>query len=206
MWLHEAIQAADTDRTGRALEQTLTMPVVKILAVLIWIPGMPHSGWEPMHIVMGWLHLTGYVAFGLSGVVDISARHGKIGSRATYFALAGASLINALLFWVHGAPPDVEGTAHLLLILMFVSVAMFALLEATHPNSSASWFRIGSMIGLGIWMIITGWIVDGSGWASHDHVRVAQVWLIFAWTILVVATVTTLASVWSLRLARVNTH
>jgi len=99
LWLHEAIQAADTDRTGRALEQTLTMPVVKILAVLIWIPGMPHSGWEPMHIVMGWLHLTGYVAIGLSGVVDISARHGKIGSRATYFALAGASLINALLFW-----------------------------------------------------------------------------------------------------------
>lgn len=194
-WMWELVASGRPRRPGEPVERTLFPPALKILAVLVALPlELPNSGWRPMDWVMGWHHITGYMGFALSGLVDIAARRGALSHRATYFALAGAAVNGAVLFYGHGNAPGVEGTAHNILMLMFISVAVFSLLEIAAPSWPFEWFRIGSMIGLGLWLSITAWILFRSGWDMHDHVRVGHVWLRFSWMIMVVATITTVAS------------
>lgn len=194
-WLGELVGSGDPRRAGEPVERTLFPPVLKILAVVVALPlELPNAGWRPMDWVMGWHHITGYIGFGLSGLVDLAARRGALSPRATYIALAGAAFIGAILFYGHGNPPGVEGTAHNLLMLMFFAVGVFSLLEAAAPSWPFEWFRIGSMIGLGLWLSITAWILFRSGWDLQDHVREGHVWLRFSWMIMAVATITTLAS------------
>jgi hypothetical protein len=195
-WLWELVGSGRAREAGEPVERTLIPPSVKILAVLIALPlELPNAGWRPMDWVMGWHHITGYLAFGLSGLVDLAARRGYLSYRATYLALAGASFLGAILFYGHGNAPGVEGASHSILIMMFFAVGIFSILEIAAPSWRLEWFRIASMIGLGAWLSITAWILFRSGWDMADHAREGHVWLRFAWMIMTVATVTTLASI-----------
>ena len=195
-WLWELVGTGRAREVGEPVERTLALPTLKILAVFIASPlEMPNAGWRPMDWVMGWHHITGYIGFGLCGLVDLAARRGLLSARATHIALAGAVFNGAILFYGHQNTPGVEGTAHDILMTMFVSVGVFGLLEIAAPSWRLEWFRIGSMIGLGAWLSITAWILFRSGWDMQDHARVGHVWLRFCWMIMPVATITTLASI-----------
>ncbi len=195
-WLWELVGPARARVQGEPVERTLFPTVLKILGVFVAVPiEMPNSGWYPMDWVMGWHHITMYLAFGGSALVDLAARRELLSARATHFGLAGAALIGALLFYGHGIDPGVEGTAHAIVAMLFLSVTLFTILEVVAPSWGLEWFRIGSMIALGAWMAITGWMLFRSGWDLHDHVRVGHVWLRLAWTLMAVSLVTTLGSI-----------
>jgi hypothetical protein len=195
-WLWELVGSGRPRESGEPVEPSFFPTALKLLAVAVALPlELPNAGWRPMDWVMGWHHITGYIGFGLSGMVDLAARRGLLSARATYIALAAAAVNGAILFYGHGNAPGVEGTAHNLLMLMFFAVAVFCLLEIAAPSWRFEWFRIGSMIGLGAWLSITAWILFQSGWDMHDHVREGHVWLRFSWMVMVVATLTTLASI-----------
>ena len=195
-WLWELAGSGRPREVGEPVERTLFPTSLKILAVLIAFPlEIPNAGWEPMDWVMGWHHITGYIGFGLSGVVDLLARRGLLTSRATYLALAGAAFNGAILFYGHGNSLGVEGSAHDILMMMFFAVGIFCLLETAAPSWRLEWFRIGSMIGLGCWLTITSWLLFRSGWDLTDHVREGHVWLRFSWMIMTVAAITTAASI-----------
>lgn len=195
-WLWEALSSGRPHSANEPVERTLFPPIMKLLAVAVALPlELPNAGWRPMDWVMGWHHITGYIGFGLSGLVDLAARRGLVSARATYFALAGAALNGAILFYGHGNSPGVEGSAHNILMMMFFAVAAFTLLDVIAPSWTLSWFRIGSMIGLGAWLSIIAWILFQSGWDLHDHAREGHVWLRFSWMVMTIATITTLASI-----------
>lgn len=183
-------------KPGSALERSLFIPTLKIVGLFVGgFLEIPNSGWYPMDWVMGWHHTTVYMAFALSGVVDILARKDILTARATYLAFAGASFIGGLLFLGHGIGPGVEGTCHSIVMILFFSVSIFTVLEVVCPDWNFEWFRIASKLGLGTWFCITAWAIFRSGWDLHDHVKEAHVWLLFSWMILGVATFTTFASI-----------
>jgi hypothetical protein len=195
-WLWELVGSGRPREAGEPVERTLFPTALKILAAVVALPlEMPNSGWRPMDWVMGWHHITGYLGFGLSGLVDLAARRGLLSHRATYIALAGAAFNGAILFYGHGNAPGVEDAAHGILMMMFFAVGIVCLLEIAVPSWRLEWFRIGSMIGLGAWLSITAWILFRSGWGLQDHVREAHVWLRFSWMIMAVAAITTVASI-----------
>src|SRR5690606_24268384 len=133
-WLFELLRDGPAEADA-PVERSLFPPVVKMLLLpaAVWLE-MPNSGWEPMDAVMGWHHATGYVGFGLSGVVDILARRGMLSARATYLALAAATLNAAVLFYGHGNSAGVEAVMHDFLMLTFMAVGVFALLEIAAPS------------------------------------------------------------------------
>lgn len=185
-WLAESLLTPRVP--GEAVERSIVPSSLKIIAVVIALPlEMPNSGWDPMDWVMGWHHITGYAAIALSGVVDFAARRGRLTKEATYPALAAAMFVGAILFFGHGNAPGVEGTAHSILTLSFVSVGIFAIVEAALPGRGLEWFRTGAMIALGCWLSITAWILFRSGWDMADHAREGQVWLALVWMLMVVA-------------------
>lgn len=195
-WLWELTASGRPRVAGEPVERSLIPPGLKILAFLVALPlEMPNSGWEPMDWVMGWHHITGYLGFALSGLVDLAARRGLLSHRATYIALAAAAFNGALLFFGHGNAPGVEGSAHNLLMSMFFAVGIFSLLEIAAPAWKFEWFRVGSMIGLGAWLSLTAWMLFRSGWDLQDHAREGHVWLRFSWMIMIVASVTTVARI-----------
>jgi hypothetical protein len=195
-WLWEIAGAGRARRPGEAVERTLFLPVLKIVALFVAFPfEVPNAGWEPMDWVMGWHHITIYIAFALSGCIDLAARRGLMSARATYLGLAGATFIGFLVFYGHGNDPGIEGTAHTILMLMFLAVSVFTVLEEAAPSWPFEWFRVGSMICMGAWWCVTAWLLFRSGWDMLDHIRIAHVWLRFAWTLLAVATMTTLVSI-----------
>lgn len=178
------------------IERTIFLPIIKICALFVGgFFEIPNSSWYPMDWVMGWHHTTVYMAFALSGVVDLLARREILSQRATHFAFAGASLIGALLFYGHGIGPGVEGICHTIVMILFFIVGLFTLLEVIKPSWNLEWFRFGAMISLGVWFCITAWLLYLSGWDLYDHVREAQVWLLFSWMTIAVATITTFSSI-----------
>lgn len=196
-WLFENVRAGAPETRTTPVERTIFPPLVKILlAPTALFLEMPNSGWEPMDAVMGWHHATGYIGFGLSGVVDLLARRGLLGPRATRIALAAASFNAAVLFFGHGNGPGVEAVAHNLLMLTFTSVGVFALLEAAAPSWPFAWFRIGAMLSVGGWLTVTAWVLFRSGWSLDDHVREGWVYVSFSWMVMCVATAVTAVRVW----------
>jgi hypothetical protein len=195
-WLLELVGSGRPRELGEPLERTLVPTALKLLAVAVALPlELPNAGWRPMDWVMGWHHITGYLGFGLSGVIDLLARRGLVSARATYLALAGAAFNGAVLFYGHGNAPGVEGSAHNILMMMFFAVGVFSILETAAPSWRFEWFRIGSMIALGAWLSITAWILFQSGWDLADHAREGHVWLRFSWMIMSVTAITTAASI-----------
>lgn len=202
-WLWELSMKGAPRRPDEPVERTLFPPALKIAAVIVAVPlELPNAGWRPMDWVMGWHHITGYLGFGLSGLVDLAARRGLLDYRATYFALAGAAFNGAILFYGHGNAPGVEGAAHNILMIMFFAVGIFGILEIAAPSWGLEWFRIGSMIVLGGWLALTAWMLFRSGWDLQSHAREGHVWLRFSWLVMAVATLTTLASIRSRSRAR----
>lgn len=194
-WLWEIAVRGPARRPHEPVERTLFPPGLKIIAFVVALPlELPNAGWEPMDWVMGWHHITGYLGFALCGLVDLAARKGWLSHRATYFALAGAAFNGAILFYGHGNAPGVEGSAHNILMMLFFAVGIFALLEVAAPSWPLEWFRIGSMIALGLWLSLTAWMLFRSGWDLQDHAREGHVWLRLSWMIMGVATLTTVAS------------
>ncbi len=194
-WIGELIFKGPKN-PGEPIERSLIIPVLKLFSLLIGGSlEMPNSGWLPMDWVMGWHHITVYFAFALSGIVDIMARKEILSARATHLAFAGASLIGALLFFGHGIGPGVEGIAHTIVMIMFFSISFFIILELVKPDWHFEWYRIAAMIGLGIWMCTTAWMLFMSGWDLHDHISEAHVWLRFSWVILFITTFSTSASI-----------
>lgn len=204
-WLLENARAGAPRQPGTPVERTLFPPVVKMLLVpaAVFLE-MPNSGWEPMDAVMGWHHATGYIGFGLSGLVDVLARRGVLGSRATYLALGAASLNAAVLFYGHGNSPGVESVVHGLLMLTFASVGVFALLEVVAPSWRFEWFRIGAMLSVGTWLIASAWILFRSGWDMADHARQGWVYVSYSWMVMSVAAIVTAVSVWVRRGGRLE--
>lgn len=188
LWLVELVRAKGRRNEGEGLEVGPVLPWLKILALFVGgIPEIPGRGWSAMSFVMGWHHITMYMAFAFSGVVDLLRRKGLLGYRATYYAFAGASLNAGLLFYGHGNHGGLESTAHLFIALLFALCAVFALLEVGFPQGGFHWFRMGSMMSLGAWFMVTGWLLFRSGWVLADPDRVAWVYPLFAWTVLAVA-------------------
>lgn len=69
-WLAELIFRGPR-KPGELLERTIQVPLLKfVVLVIAGYIEMPNSGWFPMDWVMGWHHITVYLAFALSGVVD----------------------------------------------------------------------------------------------------------------------------------------
>ena len=195
-WLWELVGSGRAREPGEPVERTIFPTSLKITAFLVALPlELPNSGWEPMDWIMGWHHITGYMGFALSGVVDLAARRGLLSHRATYLALAAACFNGALLFYGHGNEPGVEGVAHTILMMMFISVGVFLILEVALPEWRLEWFRIGAMIGLGGWLTLSSWILFQSGWDLGDHAREGHVWLRLSWMLMAIATVTTMASI-----------
>lgn len=182
------------------LEQTLFIPFLKILVLPIAVfLEIPSSDWYPMDWVMGWHHITIYIAFALSGTVDILAHKNILSSRSTYFAFAGANLIGVLLFWGHGTGPGVEGTCHSIIVFLFFGISFFTILEPIKPEWNFNWYRIGAVLSLGVWMCISAFLIFKSGWDMNDHVREAFVWLHLSWMLLAVTTLTVAACIFAER-------
>ncbi len=189
-WISEEFFKGPSDQKG-SLERGLFIPIMKILilpvATFLEIPG---SDWYLMDWVMGWHHITIYIAIALSGVVDILASKKVLSARSTYFAFAGANFIGALIFFGHGTGPGVEGTCHYIILYLFLAISFFTILEAIKPDWNFKWYRIGAVIGLGVWMGISAFLIFKTGWDLHDHVREAFVWLHFSLMLLAVSTLT----------------
>ncbi len=179
-----------------SIERSLVFPILKILLLPVALfLEMPSDDWYLMDWAMGWHHITIYMAFALSGIVDLLARKDILSSRATYFAFAGANLIGVLLFYGHGTGPGVEGTCHSIIVFLFFVISLFTLIEFMKPEWNFAWYRIGALLGLGVWMCISAFLIFKMGWDLHDHVREAFVWLNFSWMILGVATLTVALSI-----------
>lgn len=176
-------------RSDRApMEPGTLVPAIKILSLFVagWIE-MPNSGWSPLSYAMGWHHITIYMGYALSGIVDLLHNRGRLSHRATYMAFAGASLNAAFIFYGHGNHGGVESTAHLLLAGAWAVTGLLALLEMGLPGRGMHWLRIGSMAGLGAWLAVIAWLLFLSGWDLADPNRVLWVFPIFSWTFLAVS-------------------
>lgn len=193
-WITEMILKGSKNE-NQPIERSVILPYLKITA--LFVGGyfeIPNNGWFPMDWVMGWHHTTVYIAFALSGIVDLLNRKEILTRQATYFAFSGACLIGSLLFFGHGIGPGVEGICHTIVMLLFFMIGFFTVLEAIKPSWGFEWFRFGAIISLGVWFCITAILLYLSGWDLYDHVREAQVWLLFSWMILAVTTFTTITS------------
>jgi hypothetical protein len=141
--------------------------------------------------MMSWQHVTMYSVFSLSGVVDLLARRGLLTSASTYLAFAAAHVNAGFLFLGHGGHgPIVEGLVHLLLSLVFFSVAGFALAELARPAAGLQWMRMGAQLVLGSWFIVGGWILYLSGWDLAAPFNQGWSSMGFSWLVVAVSVVT----------------
>jgi hypothetical protein len=196
VWLVEVVRSRGVRSAGQPLESGTLTPWAKILTLFVggWVE-MPNSGWYPADYVMGWHHITIYMGFALSGVVDLLHRRGGLSARATYLAFGGACLNGAFLFFGHGNHGGVESTAHLLLATQFAACGALAAAEGLWPGRDLHWFRTGSMLILGGWFVSIAWLLFRSGWDLADPVRVGWVYPMFSWVVLGVAAVLVVLSV-----------
>ncbi len=101
-------------------------------------------------------------------------------------------MLNAgFLFWRHGAHAGVPGLAHTLLALLFLAAAAFAIAELWCPGRGLEWARQGSLLALGSWFIVIGWILFRSGWDLADPVREGWTYTLFSWNAIAVTVIVT---------------
>jgi len=182
-WAGLAILRGTAAGSGRMLEPSALLPTLKIVLTVVgvWIE-IPGQGWYPMDVMMNWQHVTMYSVFGLSGVVDLMARAGRISAHSTFVAYAAAMGNAGFLFWGHSSHGGVEGTIHTLLALVFFAVSAVALIEIVRPSGGLVWGRIGTQVLLGAWFIVGAWIIYRSGWDLADPVRQGWTYTVFSWT------------------------
>lgn len=189
-WIGLAVFRGASPAT-RTLEPGVSLPIVKVLlgVVGVWIE-IPGRGWYPMDVMMNWQHVTMYSVFGLTGLVDLLARAGRISPQSTFVAYAAAMANAGFLFWGHSSHGGVESTIHTLLALVFFVVAAVAIVEAVRPSAGLVWGRIGAQVLLGGWFIVGAWIIYRSGWDLADTVRQGWTYTVFSWTAVGAAAVT----------------
>lgn len=187
-WAAQALSARGRAAPGEPLEAGLFVPIAKlaVLPIGTWFE-MPGPGWYPMDQVMGWSHITIYMGFALSGLVDLLHRSGRIGPAATYIAFGGGALNAAFLFVTHGNHLGVETTAHTLLGVAFAASGVAALAEAARPHPLLRWLRTAAMTVVGSWFMVVGWMLFRSRWDLADPLSVLWVFPIFSWTVLAVS-------------------
>lgn len=191
IWMAQTARARSDATARRTLETSLYVPVLKIALPLVgaWIE-IPGRGWYPMDVMMGWHHVNMYAVFSLSGVIDLLARRGRLGTGAGHFAYAAASLNAGFLFLVHGEHGGVAGAVHALLAGLFATAALAALVEWWRPSPGGTWTRIGALLAVGSWFMTGGWILYLSGWDLADPIREGWAYLVFSWMLVVVAVLT----------------
>lgn len=188
LWLVQNAREGGARAAGAAVESGIGAPIGKIVFVALMVWGeWPNSGWRPHDFVMAVHHMTAYSGVGLTGVVDLLARSGRVSSRATYVAFAAAMFNLAFLFAVHGNPAGAEAAGHLVLEVTWLALGLFALLEILLPSSGIHWFRIGAMIASGTWVLTLSWILYLSGWNLADPLTVSWTYLAFSWNAMAVA-------------------
>lgn len=190
LWLAEAARLPAPEGDA-ALERSSLLPTLKVVLPLVgvWLE-MPNRGWFPEDAMMAWQHIAMYLAFVLSGIVDLLVARGRLSFRAGYAAYAAALLNAGLLFWGHGRHGGVPGVAHSLLSIAFFAAAFFPLVELVRPSWGASWFRFGSLLALGSWFLVIAWILYRSGWDMADPVREGWTYLLFSGTAMAAGVVT----------------
>lgn len=191
IWLAEELFGSS--RPSEApLERGPILPALKVTLPLIvaWFE-LPNSGWPPAHALLGWQHITMYVAFALTGVVDFLVRGGRLPWHAGHVAYAAALLNAGILFLGHGAHGGVPGVAHTLLAILFVAAAGLAVMERARHGVGLEWYRFVSLLALGAWLMTISWVLYRSGWDMADPVREGWTYLLFSWNAIVVAVVLT---------------
>lgn len=191
LWLFDSARSSPPT-IDEPLERGTLLPALKVVLPLVgaWLE-LPNSGWFPEDAMLGWQHIAMYVAFALTGVVDLLIRRGPLSHRAGHMAYAAAMLNAGLLFWGHGQHGGVPGAAHTLLAVLFFAAAAVSLLELVLPEWGLAWIRQGSLLALGSWFLVIGWVLYRSGWAMGDPVREGWTYLLFSWNAIAVAVVVT---------------
>lgn len=116
-------------------------------------------------------HITMYLGFALSGIIDIVTLFVKVPRHTSKLFFAVAFLIEGLLFWFHSqGNPDLDLMLHLLLVFPIFSCAIFSALRMWQPfnvlvNSAVSF----SMILQGFWFIQIAVILYVQHWDLSDH-------------------------------------
>jgi hypothetical protein len=174
----------------RPLERSRAIPFIKILVGPVGVVvHIPPSTWSAMSKAMAWQHASMFVAFSLSGVVDLLVERGRLDVRASLIAFAGAMGIGALLLVGHENPGGLESTSHMLLALTFSCCAATAILELLQPSSMARWLRSGALLLAALWMLTTSWVLFLSGWELDDPSRRMWLFTLFAANTFIAATV-----------------
>ena len=182
VWLVDERRRGDVAHGQPVLEPWHWVAFCKLLvapiAIFAHLP-TPDT-WRDGSKAMAWQHAFMFAPIGLTGVVDLAARARRLPPRATFAACAWALAIAALLLLGHGNPPGVEGTAHLLLAVAFLTAACGAALEALGAPSSSRWLRVGGVLAAAIWMLVISWVLFLSGWDLADHVNVMRTVTLFS--------------------------
>lgn len=188
VWIGEALSSPSSD-VDAPLERGRALPVLKMILPLVgaWFE-IPNRGWPPAAFMMGWAHIAAYVPFALTGVVDLLANRHVVPVRAGYIAYTMVMLNAAFVFWAHDDHGGVPGSAHTLLVMLLVGTAAFSLYEVARPGPTAAWFRRGSLLTLGTFLLIMTWMLYRSGWDMMDPVRVGWTYALFSWNSIIIVT------------------
>lgn len=191
LWLAESVHRPPPAHDA-PLERGSLLPALKVVLPLVgvWLE-LPNSGWFPADAMLGWQHITMYVAFALTGVVDVLVRGGRLSHGAGHVAYGGAMLNAGILFWGHGQHGGVPGVAHTLLALLFFASATLPLVELAVPGRGVEWLRKGSLLALGSWFVLIAWILYRSEWEMADPVREGWTYLLFSSNAIAVAVAVT---------------
>ena len=130
-------------------------------------------------------HITMYLAFALSGIVDLLTLFIKVPRHTSKIFLAIAFFLEGLLFWFHAhGRPDLDLMVHELLNYAIFACAGFAALRMWQPfnlfvNTGLSF----SMLLQGVWFIHLGVVLYIQKWNMEDHRGIMFTVACYSWYI-----------------------
>ena len=169
-----------------------TESAFKIIAAVLGICGEVYTGFEPngRFSLSNGQHITMYVFFGLSGVVDIVAPRCRLLQElhVDYVIFAMAFAVELFLFRFHlrgRVPLDVQ--VHQLLILAIACNLICAVIEAVYQDKVLAALGRGYFVILqGTWFIQLGFILynplpNAKKWEDDDEEEITLVSNMFVW-------------------------
>ena len=130
-------------------------------------------------------HITMYLGFALSGIVDILALFIEVPRHTSKIFLSIAFFLEGLLFWFHAnSRPDLDLMVHHLLTYAIFACAGFAALRMWQPfnlfvNTGLSF----SMLLQGVWFIHLGVVLYIQKWNMEDHRGIMFTAACYSWYI-----------------------